>query len=137
MGVLSKTALLAATVLPRERVEVPELGPGTYVFIQGMSGTDRDAWETSLVRGRGNHRRVDTLNIRAKLLVRCLVNEDGSRMFEPHEADQVGQIRVDVLQRLFEVAQRLSGVSDADADELERRSADETAGSATNDSRSS
>jgi hypothetical protein len=125
---LSKAALLAATALPRERVEVPELGAGAFVFIQGMSGSERDAWETSLVRGRGTSRKVDTLNIRAKLVVRCLVNEDGTRVFENHEAEQVGAIRVDVLQRLFEVAQRLSGVSDKDADELEQRSAGETAG---------
>jgi hypothetical protein len=128
MGILNKEALLAATALPRERVDLPELGKDAYIYIQGMTGSQRDEWETSLVRGRGNHRKVDTLNIRAKLVVRCAVNDDGSLMFTNGEAEAVGQIRVDVLQRLFEVAQRLSGVSDKDADELERRSAAETAG---------
>lgn len=127
MGLLSKDALLGATALPRERVDLPELGEGAFVYVQGMSGTERDAWETSLVQGRGTHRKVNTLNIRAKLVVRCIVNEDGSRVFGNDDVEQVGRIRVDVLQRIFEVAQRLSGVSDKDADELERRSGDSTA----------
>jgi hypothetical protein len=125
---LSKAELLAkASRLPTERVSVPELD-GTVFLIKGMTGEQRDAWETSLVRGRGNARKVDTLNIRAKLVSRCLFWEDGARVYEDAEAGELGQWRVDVLQRLFEIAQRLSGVSDKDADELEQRSADATAG---------
>lgn len=123
---LSKAELLAkASKLPTERVVVKELD-GTVFLVKGMSGEQRDAWETSLVRGRGSNRKVDTLNIRAKLVAKCLYWEDGTRVYEDAEAGELGQWRVDVLQRLFEVAQRLSGVSDKDADELEQRSAVET-----------
>lgn len=125
MGLLSKDALVAAATsnaLPTERVEVPELGEGQYVIVRGMSGAQRDSWERSLVVGRGKRRDVNTENIRARLAVRCLVDDKGERLFTDAEASVVGGLRVDVLQRIFEAAQRLSGVSDDDVDELKKAS---------------
>lgn len=113
---LTREGLLAATQLPRERIDIPELGG--FVFVQGMSADDRDAFEASLVTGRGKKRDVDTHNVRAKLAVRCLVDEQGTRLFKDHEAPLLGRIRVDVLQRVFDAAQRLSGIRDEDVDEL-------------------
>jgi hypothetical protein len=131
MALLSKDALLKGTALPRETVYLKELGG--EVIIQGMTGKQRDEWESSLVKQRRNRRELDTRNVRARLVARCLVNDDGSRMFSDDEADQLGDIRVDVLGHLFEVAQRLSGVSDEDVDELGKPSAATTgSGSPTN-----
>ena len=50
MNILSKDAILAADDLPRETVHVPEWGGDVYV--RTMSGTDRDAFETSLIARR-------------------------------------------------------------------------------------
>lgn len=119
MDVLSKAALLAAVQsasLPLERVEVPELGGA--VFIRGMSGVERDAWEKSLLIGRGKKQTVNTENVRAKLVTRTLCDEQGNRLLDDSDAASLGRLRVDVLQRLFEVAQRLCGVSDDDIEEL-------------------
>jgi hypothetical protein len=125
VSVITREKLLSAALeLPIERVDVPELGG--YVHIKGMTGAERDAWESSLVKGRGNKRRVDTTNVRAKLAVRCLVDESGKRLFENHEADLLGTIRTDVLNRIYEAAQRVCGVSDEDVDELEQASAPTT-----------
>ncbi len=125
MSQLSKEALVSAAAaagMPREVVPVPEFGPGIELILQGMSGTERDAWEKSLVIGRGKRRDVNTENVRAKLVVRCLVDEHGSRIFSDGEAIVIGTWRVDVLNRLYEIAQRLNGVSDADVDELKNAS---------------
>ena len=120
MDFLNRDELLAAAAkpLPREHVPVPELGEGKYLIVQGMTGAQRDAWEKSLYRGRGSNRTMDTENARARLAVRCLVDEHGKRLFQDADAPALGQLRVDVLQRIFEVSQRLSGVSDADLDDL-------------------
>jgi hypothetical protein len=125
MSLLDKAALLAAAAqkLPIEKVDVPELGG--HVFIRGMSGTERDGWETSLVTGRGKNQRINTENVRAKLLVRVLCDEHGTRLFDNGDAVALGGLRVDVLTSLYEVAQRLSGVSDKDVDELGKASAPE------------
>jgi hypothetical protein len=130
-------ASASAKLLPWERVDLPEFGPGKYWIVQGMGGTERDAWEKSLIKGRGKKRDIETENVRAKLVVKTVKQPpddfDSSsgkgeaprmpRLFQDSDATMVGQARVDVLTRVYEVAQRLSGVSDEDADELERASA--------------
>lgn len=134
MNVLSREALLAAASrenLPTERVEIKELGG--VVIVRGMTGSERDAWERSLVVGRGKRRDINTENVRAKLAVRCLVDEQGQRLFSDAEAGALGQLRVDVLNRIYEAAQRVCGVSDEDIDELKKFSEAE-AGSASSSS---
>ena len=125
MAVLDRAALLAAVgsaSLPIEKVDVPELGG--EVYIRGMSGTERDEWESSLVIGAGRkHQRLNTDNIRARLVTRTLCDEQGGRLLQNSDAAILGGLRVDVLTRLYEVAQRLSGVTDKDVDELGKLSA--------------
>lgn len=122
--VLDRAALLGAaekSSLPTERVSVPELGGD--VIIRGMSGLERDAWETSLITGAGKKQKVNTQNIRAKLVTRTLCDENGQRILQDGDEAILGRLRVDVLTKLYEVAQRLSGVSDEDVDELGKISA--------------
>ena len=121
MSHLSKGQLLAARALPREEVSVPELG-GT-VIVQGMSAAQRDAFEASLMVGRGRRRDINTANLRAKLIAFCVVDEAGLRVFSDEDVTALGEVRVDVVNRIFAVAQRLSGVSEEDIEELGRPSA--------------
>lgn len=117
--VLSADDLLSATELPQEAIELGRLG---IVYVRGMTGKERDAWEASLMRGRGAERRADTRNARARLAVRCLVDAQGNRLFKDDDAEKLGNIRVDYLQKVFEAAQRLSGVTDSDLDDLGKSS---------------
>ena len=126
-GFLTKEALLAAVKkLPIERVDLPELSG--HVFVRGMSGVERDAWERSLVVGRGKRQTYNLDNVRARLSVRCLCDEQGARTMGDDDADALGGLRVDSLNKIFEVAQRLSGVSDQDVEDL-GKSSDPAAGS--------
>lgn len=100
-----------ATTIPRERLELPELGG--FVFVKGMTGGERDEFEKSCRDPKGRLRG----NTRARLAVRTVVNEDGSRVFTDDDIQTVGRIRVDVLQKVFNLAQKLSGISDADVEE--------------------
>lgn len=122
---LTRDQLLAAAAtqaLPRERVDISELGG--YVYVRAMTGKERDEWEHSLMfvtrRGRVEQR---VQNVRARLAVRCLVNEAGERLFKDEDAEVLGNLRSDVLSLIYEKAQRLSGVSDEDIDELKKFSA--------------
>ncbi len=131
-GFLSKDALTAAAgKLPVERVDLPEIGG--HVFVRGMSGVERDAWERSLVVGKGRRRDYNLDNVRARLAARTICDENGVRSFGDDDAEMLGKIRVDCLNRIFEVAQRLSGVSDDDVEELGKSSAAEDgSGSSSN-----
>jgi len=80
---------------------------------------------------------MNTANIRAKLVAQCCVDEHGHRLFTDDDVETLGTARVDVLNRLFGVAQRLSGVSDEDVDELGSPSDSTTVAPSTSVSRSS
>lgn len=123
MSFLDKAALLAAAAqqLPIEKVDVPELGG--HIYIRAMSGVERDSWEKSLMVGRGKRRDIDTTNVRARLVARTACDESGKRIFDDGDAVALGGLRVDALTKLFAVAQRLSGVSDDDVEELGKASA--------------
>lgn len=116
MAHLTRDQILAAPDLPREEVDVPEWGGS--VLVSGLSGTDRDAFEASIVEVQGSERKMDLENIRAKLVARSIVDDAGQRLFSDADVRKLGAKSAVALQRVFEVAQRLSGLTPADVKEL-------------------
>lgn len=133
MAVLTKQILLGATTPPQETVKVPELGGD--VIVRGMSGGERDAFEASLIEGKGRKRDVNMKNLRAKLVAYCCIDEQGARIFTDSDAEALGLVRADVLNRIYTVAQRLSGITDEDADELGEVSSQTVSASSSSGSR--
>ena len=118
---LSRDAFLSATALPSEVVDLPELGGS--VTVRGLSAAGRDEFEKSMWVKKGKTREVNMSNIRARLVALCVVGDAGGRMFSDEDVDAIGQVRADVVDRLFAVAQRLSGLGDRDVEELGQPSA--------------
>ena len=50
-------------------------------------------------------------NVRASLVVRCLVDENGERMFADKDTDKIGEVAGDVIDKLWDVARKLSGMA--------------------------
>ena len=113
---LTRDAILQADDLLWEDVEVPEWG-GT-VRVRGLTGAERDAFEAEMVERKGKKLRMDMQNFRARLVVRSVVDEDGKRLFTDRDAASLGDKSAAALQRVFDVAQRLSGLSEQDVAEL-------------------
>lgn len=119
MALLSKEDIAKKTAegLPRETVEVPEWGG--EVLVQGMTGRQRDRFEAGLLERRGRHDVTNVDNIRTKVVVQCLIGEDGERLYADHEADELGETAgAAAIERIYKVAARLSGISDDDLEEL-------------------
>ena len=107
MNILTKDAILAADDLPRETVLVPEWGGDVYV--RTMSGTDRDAFESSLIaRDSAKEGRME--NVRARLVALTLCDATGNRLFEDAEITALGRKSALALDRVFAVSQRLNGI---------------------------
>jgi len=122
---LNRDTILGVSDLQTEKVDVPEWGGD--VIVRGLTGEERDAYEASRrqVRNAGTpHAEVVFIqdNARASLLVKCLVDEHGERLFTDRDAPALGQKNGAVLDRLFDVASRLSGMSDEEAEKLEGNS---------------
>jgi hypothetical protein len=52
--------------------------------------------------------------MRAKLVARCVVNSDLEPVFTQQDVNALGELSASALDRVFEVASRLSGLSEAD-----------------------
>lgn len=114
---LTRADILGADDRPTKDVEVPEWG-GT-VKVRALSGAERDAWEASIVQlGPGGSQRVDLENMRARLVALSCVDEEGNRIFTEEDAVLLGQKSAAALERVWVEAQSLSGLTDADIEEL-------------------
>lgn len=113
MAALTRDQVLEAEDVRREEVEVPEWG-GT-VLISSMNGRARDAWEQSLIGDKG---KVNTENVRARLVAYTAVDEGGNRLFTEADVDRLGQKSAAALERLCKVAQRLNRLTEQDMEEV-------------------
>ncbi|MHC3391293.1 hypothetical protein ACLQ2E_17835 [Streptomyces lavendulocolor] len=115
---LSAEQILDAEDLDYEDVPVPEWG-GT-VRVRGLSGTDRDKIEASMANSAGTALAVDKLaGFRARLAAAAIVDENGKRMFRSEaETRRLGEKSATALQRVCDVAMRLSGLTEDDQAEL-------------------
>lgn len=115
-GYLTRDAILAAGDLQFEDVDVPEWKG--KVRVRGMTGAERDAWETALLEGRGDDKKKNERNVRATLVSLTVVDEQGQRLFTEADIAALGRKSVKALQRVYNVAQRLSRISEEDVKEL-------------------
>lgn len=113
---LSREQIDQADDLTFKDVEVPEWG-GT-VRLKALTGTERDAYEASVVQMKGDRKVFKLDNVRARLVAMSLVDENGGRLYTDKEADQLGLKSGRVLDRLFDVARSLSGLTEDDIEEL-------------------
>lgn len=123
-GFLDRDAILAADDLPEEVVEVPEWGG--KVLIRGMTGEERDSFEESIMQQRGGEREINLKNFRAKLVARSIVHPvTKERLFKDNEIHLLGKKSAIALQRVFEAALRLNGMTQQAVEEL-TKSTEET-----------
>ncbi|SIO60133.1 hypothetical protein SAMN05444166_6279 [Singulisphaera sp. GP187] len=110
---LSRESILAADDLPREEVSIPEWN-GT-VFVQTMTGTERDRLEAAYNKEPGK-------DFRARMAVATVCDETGKRLFSEKDILPLGTKSAAALDRILEVAMRLSAFTKKDVDALEGNS---------------
>lgn len=120
-GFLTKDAILKADDRQVEVVNVPEWGG--KVRVRGLTARERDAFEADITEERQGkdgeaEAKVDTKDIRAKLAQRSMVDADGGLLFTQAEVTALTQKSAKALNRVFSVAQRLSGLTRKDVEEL-------------------
>ncbi len=124
MGVtLTRDLILEANDLKREQVEIPEWG-GT-VYVRGLTGAERDAFEAS-INADGGQGKIQ--NVRARLVAFTVVDENGNRIFSDADAGILGRKSANALNRVFEVALRLNGIGNKEVEALAKNSNPEPSG---------
>lgn len=113
---LNKEQIKTVSDLETQDVEVPEWG-GT-VRLKSLTGAERDKFEASVVQGQGKNTTVNMQNLRAKLVAQSAIGEDGKPLFTEEDVKWLGEKSAKALNRLFNAAQQLSGLSESDVKEL-------------------
>ncbi len=115
---LSADQILGADDLSYEDVEVPEWG-GT-VRVRELPGTERDKFESQFVGKDGASIRAEGLEgFRSRLAAAAIVDKDGKVLFRSAaETKRLGEKSAAALQRVCEVAMRLSKIDEGDVKEL-------------------
>lgn len=111
MSRINKLEILTRNDIEREEVHVPEWGVSVYV--QAMSGADRDAWERSLILD-GSRTVSDA---RAKLVAYSTFDEDGNRLFDESDVPLLTKKSASALTRITNVATRLSKLGQRDLED--------------------
>lgn len=110
---LGRDQILEADDLTYDDVNVPEWGG--VVRVRALTGTERDKFEASLA---GNGKKMSLENVRAKLVASCIVDAEGQQLFAQSDVTKLGHKSAIALNRVFDVAQRLSGLTDDDVEDL-------------------
>ncbi|MFF7365813.1 hypothetical protein [Streptomyces sp. NPDC008125] len=133
MTLLTADQITAADDRSWEDVTVPEWN-GT-VRVLALSGTDRNAYQASLVvlGPNGSVQRMNLADQSARLLAKSLVGEDFQRLFTDRDVKALGAKNGAVLHRLFEVAQRLSALRKEDVEAKAGNSGAAPSGASTTD----
>ena len=113
---LDRAAILAAPDITTEDVDIPEWG-GT-VRVRGLTASQRDQFESESLKGKGGNVSMNLLNIRARLVALSVVDDDNNPLFTDRDVHVLGGKSASAVDRIFDVATRLSGIGASDVEDL-------------------
>lgn len=117
MSFLSRNSILGVQDnIEREIVNVPEWGG--KVLVRGLTASERDQYEESLIVTKGKDRGLNMQHARAKLAQIACIDEAGNRLFTAEDIPALGRKSSKALDRVTKAAQRLSGIGDDELEEL-------------------
>ena len=116
----NRDSILESKTHKMEQIDVPEWSG--VVFVRTMSGEERDDFEASLVDAAGPDQKKNFRNLRARLLVKTIVDENGNRLFSDADAVPLGRQSAVILDRVFSISQRLNSLGQQDIEKLTKNS---------------
>lgn len=118
---LTRDQILGVSKLRQERVPVPEWGGD--VIVRELTGTERDEYESSVVTVVGMTAKVNSNNMRARLVSMSCVDGEGKPLFTMADAEELGKKSAAALDRIVTVARRMSKIGEEELEALGEGSA--------------
>lgn len=113
--ILTKQDILSAEDINHELVHIPEWGGSVYV--RPLTGAQRDRLENEAHR-RSKGKGIDIRGLKVQFVIASCVSEDGELLFNRTDLEELNAKSSKGLDAIFQVCQRLSGLSDDDVEEL-------------------
>lgn len=124
MTALTREQLTIALPVKREYVELPEFGEGSYVYVYGLTAREKASYEASLMKAdmTGADKRK-AVEMKQRLIVATVRDDDGKAIFTEDDIPAIGAWPSAVLERVHDVAHRLSNGKSVEEQE---KNSDET-----------
>lgn len=108
---LTKEQLLKTVKRPSVKVEMPEFGG--EILLRGISAGELMTFQKSIEKPskKNGEFEIDRETFGPKLLVRCIVDKDGNRVFADEEWESFNGWPVSAFQRATAAALKLNGYS--------------------------
>lgn len=113
----TREQILAVRDLPLREVQV-EAWDGASVWLRTMSAGERDRFFL-LARKSPDSLEPDPQNFRARLLVYCVCDENGERLFNDDEFELLGEKCATAINQLYAEAQSLNGMNRPEPEQVE------------------
>lgn len=115
---LSRDAILAIKDTDLVSVDIPEWAtkddPLGRVYVRPMTGKERDAYDMETV-GSGRPE-----NMRARMAVRAICDENGQRIFNDSDAEMLGNKSATALDRVYRAMERHNKLGAAEIEEAKK-----------------
>lgn len=115
--------LAAKSLLKRETVPIDGLGD---VLIREPNATEKSQYENSLIKTKtvGGQLQVDTdFDDRdARLVAKCVINEDGTRMFSDEDVIEIGLVSGKIVSMIAKKIEKLGGMTPKAVENAEKNS---------------
>lgn len=120
-NLLTAEDILSANDTIIEWCPVPEWGNGKGgVYVRSLMGDELDSYQGSLLAKNSKGKQtVSYDNMRTKLVIKTICDKQGKRLFNDGQIGLLAKKNAAGLSRVFEMAARLSGLSDKDIQEME------------------
>ena len=119
-ALLTREQILQAEDLRSEKVEIPEWDGS--VIVRGLTGSERGRFQNSIMSQNGNvnskNVMVDMKDAEMRLVAYCVVDENGKRLFTEKDIAELGKKSGAAINRISDIAMRLSGFTPEDLQEL-------------------
>lgn len=121
---LSLDTILATDTLQPRKVQVPEWGG--HVYVAALTADQRDEFETEWQRIKDARKQEDNVGFRAFLVASTLCDESNRLLCvngkRESSADALGAKAAGPINRIFNAACELNGLTKDDVEELEKNS---------------
>jgi hypothetical protein len=120
--ILGREEILSQRLQGKDRVKlVPIPAWGGSVYIRRLSTGEVEAWNAANIKRVGKRHEYDHGAARTRLLVLCLCNAVGDRLFHDYEDENLRTIDFPGVAEVYDECKRFNGLDDDEEKAEERR----------------
>ena len=116
-----RTDIDTAEDLPIRKVHIPEWN--THVNVRGQTSGEDDAYSNKQMKSGVNKKGLDKVDIVANSALKvaqCIVDDEGKRIYQDHEASLLAKKSSKVINRIVTIINELNGTPEDDIENLDK-----------------